>query len=136
MSAGRAIVMAGTLFAAAGCGTSTASGVGGSCAGPQPSLSPDRAAVGQQVTYTVDFLATGCRDTNPSDEVVKPLPGVPVEIVQAGSHAVVGTVSGAGDRYTGSLTFAVPAWLHPGTAEVVLPDPVRNQLSFTVLPGS
>jgi hypothetical protein len=136
MSPGRAIVLAATLLATAGCGTSTTSGVGASCAGPQPALAPDRAAVGQQVTYTVDFLATGCQDTNPSDEVVEPLRGVPVELVQGSGHAVVGTVSGSGERYSGSLTFAVPAWLRPGTAEVVLRAPVADRLPFTVVPGS
>jgi hypothetical protein len=135
MSAGRAIATVAAVLVLAGCGTSTTSGVGGSCAGPQPALAPDRAAVGQQVTYTVDFLATGCRDTDPSDEVVQPLRGVPVEVVQGSAHVVVGTVSGSGERYTGSLTFALPAWLRPGTAEV-LPDPVPSRLPFTVMPGA
>jgi hypothetical protein len=135
VSAARAIGTVAAVLLVAGCGPSVTSGAGASCAGPQPALAPARAAVGQQITYTVDFLATGCRDTVPSDEVVRPLHGVPVEIVQGSGHAVVGTVSGSGERYTGSLSFAVPAWLRPGTADVVLHGPVPTRLPFTVVPG-
>jgi hypothetical protein len=133
---GRAIALVAALFAVAGCGTTATAGAAASCVGPQPALAPDRAAVGQQVTYTVEWLTTGCRDTSPSDEVVGPLRDVRVEVVQGSGHAVVGRVSGTGERFTGSLTFALPAWLRPGTAEVVLHTPVDEHLPFAVVPGS
>jgi hypothetical protein len=131
---GRAIALVAALLAVAGCGTAATAGTAASCVGPQPALAPDRAAVGQQVTYTVEWLTIGCRDTNPSDEVVRPLRDVRVEVVQGSGHAVVGRVSGTGEHFSGSLTFALPAWLRPGTAEIVLYAPVDEHLPFTVVP--
>jgi hypothetical protein len=135
---GRAIALVAAACAAGGCGptaTVETAGTAGSCAGPQAALAPQRAAVGQQVTYTVEWLAIGCRDTEPSDEVVEPLRDVGVEVVQGSGHAVVGRVSGAGERYSGSLRFVLPVWLRPGTAEVVLHAPAPERLTFTVAPG-
>lgn len=124
------------LLAVGGCGTAATGGAAASCAGPQPVLAPDTASVGQQVDYTVEFLHSGCRDTNPSDEVEEPLRDVRVEVVQGSGHAVVGTVSGTGEHYSGSLSFLLPEWLRPGSAEIVLHAPATDRLPFTVVPGS
>jgi hypothetical protein len=125
----------GAVLSLAGCGQAT-SGVGASCVGPQLTVTPATAEPGQQVSFSVEWLYSGCRDTNPSTEVVKPLLDVPVEMTQGGRSAVVGTVSGTGEHFTGALRFALPAWLRPGSAEVVLDAPVPQRLPFTVAAGS
>ena len=128
------LVVSGVLDAVlsvSGCGQST-SGVGASCVGPQPAVAPATAAPGQQVAFSVEWLHSGCRDTVPSHEVEKPLLDVPVEMVQSGRSAVVGTVSGTGEHFSGALQFALPAWLQPGPAELVLDAPVPQPLPFTV----
>lgn len=135
MSGGRAFALAALLFAVAGCGSSPTAGTAASCVGPQPALAPAQAAAGQQVVYTVEWLHSGCRDTDPSDEVEKPLLDVGVEVVQGSGHALVGRVSGTGEHFSGSLTFALPDWLRPGTAEIVLHAPAAERLPFTVVPG-
>ena len=132
---GGVLLPAVALLALAGCGTSATTGGAASCVGPQPALAPDRAAAGQQVTYTVEWLHGGCRDTDPSEEVEQPLLDVRVEVVQGSGRAVVGTVSGTGEHFSGALTFALPGWLRPGTADVVLRAPIPEDLPFTVLPG-
>ena len=126
-----AAVLAPALVAACG----TAGATAASCVGPRAALSPASAAPGQQVAYTVEWLHSGCRDTVPSDEVEKPLLDVPVEVVQGFASAVVGTVSGTGAHFRGSLTFALPAWLRPGTAELVLRTDLPGRLPFTVASG-
>jgi hypothetical protein len=137
VTCGRVLGAIVALLATAGCGgPTTETGAGGSCVGPQAALAPGAAAAGQQVTYTVEWLSVGCRDTDPSDEVVTPLRDVRVEVVQGTGSAVVGTVSGTGPRYAGSLAFVLPGWLRPGTAEVVLRTPLPDHLPFTVVPGS
>ena len=136
MTCGRLLGAVVALLATAGCGGTTTTGAGGSCAGPQAVLAPDSAAAGEQVTYTVEWLRTGCRDTDRSDEVVEPLRDVRVEVVQGTGSVVVGTVSGTDARYAGSLAFVLPGWLRPGTAEVVLDTPVPDHLPFTVVPGN
>ena len=131
-----AAVLGAALLAVAGCGTTGTDGAAASCVAPQAALAPDRAAAGQQVTYTVEWLHSGCRDTNPSDEVEEPLLDVRVEIVQGTNQAVVGTVSGTGEHFGGSLAFVLPAWRRPGTAEGVLHAPEPERLPFTVVAGS
>ena len=126
----------GLVLSMAGCGQSTTSGVAASCVGPQPTVAPATAAPGQQVAFSVEWLYTGCRDTVPSTEVEKPLHDVPVEMVQSGRSAVVGTVSGTGEHFSGALRFSLPAWVRPGPAELVLDAPVHQRLPFTVAAGS
>jgi hypothetical protein len=131
------LALSGAVLVLAGCGQSTSgAGVGASCAGPQPAVAPATAAPGEQVAFSVEWLHSGCRDTSPSDEVEKPLLDVPVEMVQGGRSAVVGTVSGTGEHFSGALRFALPAWLRPGPAELVLDAPVPGRLPFTVTAGS
>jgi len=126
------LVAGGVLLWLAGCGHSTTSGVAASCVGPQPAVAPAAAAPGEQVAFSVEWLYSGCRDTVPSDEIEKPLLDVSVEMVQGGRSAVVGTVSGTGEHFSGALRFALPAWLQPGPAELVLDAPVPHRLPFTV----
>ena len=125
----------GAVLSVSGCAPSTR-GVAASCVGPQPTVAPATAAPGQQVAFSVEWLYSGCRDTVPSDEVEKPLLDVPVEMVQSGRSAVVGTVSGTGEHFSGALQFSLPAWLQPGAAELVLDAPVPHRLPFTVVAGS
>jgi hypothetical protein len=128
------IVLVTAVVAAAGCGTTATPGVAGSCAGPLPTVAPTAAAAGERVSYSVEWLHSGCRDTNPGTEVDKPLLDVPVEVAQGSAHAVVGTVSGSGERFRGALRFLLPAWVRPGPAELLLDGPVVQRLPFTVLP--
>jgi hypothetical protein len=131
----RPIGLIAAVVAAAGCGATTGtSGVGGSCAGPLPTVAPTAAAAGERVSFSVEWLHSGCRDTNPGTEVDKPLLDVPVEVAQGSLHAVVGTVSGRGERFRGVLWFPLPAWVRPGPAELLLDGPVVQRLPFTVLP--
>ena len=123
----------GAVLSVAGCGSSTSAAA--SCVGPQLALSPVAAAAGQEVAFSVEWLHSGCRDTVPSSETEAPLLDVPVEVVQGSAHAVVGTVSGTGEHFSGSLTFALPAWLRPGTAEVVLHTELPHRLPLTVVVG-
>jgi hypothetical protein len=132
----RVIGPAVVLLALAGCGTSVGAGAAASCVGPQPTLVPTTAAPGDRMSLSVQYLHSGCRDTNPSDEVEKPLLHVRVEVVQGSARGVVGTVSGTGEHFSGALSFALPSWLRPGPAEVVLGAPVPDRLPFTVVPAS
>jgi hypothetical protein len=134
MRSRRATVLVATVVAA-GCGATTGtSGAGGSCAGPLPTVAPTSAAAGERVSFSVEWLHSGCRDTNLSHEVEKPLLDVPVEVAQGSAHAVVGTVSGSGEHFSGTLRFPLPVWLRPGPAALLLDGPVVQTLPFTVLP--
>jgi hypothetical protein len=114
-----------------GCGAGGAAGAAASCVGPQLTLVPDRAAAGQQVTLSVEWLREGCDDHTGADEE-RPLTDVPVSFVQGATTVPLGAVSGTGDRYAGSLTVAVPGDAGPGPAEVRLGAGGRADL--TVLP--
>jgi hypothetical protein len=117
-----AALVAGVALAIAAC-RDPAAGAGTSCAGPQPTLSSRSVVPGQQVILSVDWLHSGCRDMGGSAgarQSEAPLVDVPVEVVQGATHTVVGTVSGRGERFTGTLTFTLPGTLQPGDASVVL----------------
>jgi hypothetical protein len=103
--------------------------------GPQLALSPVAAAAGQEVALSVEWLHSGCADTYPGADTEAPLVDVQVETVQGAARAVVGTVSGTGPHVSGALRFALPRWLRPGTAELVLDAPGSGRLPFTVVPG-
>ena len=125
----------GSLVPVAACAPPT-SGVAASCAGPRLALSPVSAAPGQQVGLSVEWLHSGCADTVPVVDPEGALADVPVEVVQGSTRAVVGTISGRGPQFTGALQFALPEWLRPGPAALVLDDPGFGRLAFTVVAGA
>ena len=113
----------------AGCGRGP--GAAASCVGPQLTLTPARAAVGEDVTVSVEWLREGCNDYSGADEE-RPLTDVPVVFVQGGTRVLLGTVSGSGDRHAGSLTAPVPGWAGPGTAAVRLEHGGTPSVDLTV----
>jgi hypothetical protein len=120
--------------ATVGCGARGADAAA-SCVGPRPSLSDRSVLPGQQVTFVVEWLHKGCHD-NPAAEPEVALVDVPVEVVQGGSHTRVGTMSGRGPHFTGTLTFMVPGTLRPGDATVVLGgDAAGTSLPIVVAPS-
>ena len=121
-------VVAALLTACAGGG---GDGAAASCVGPQVTLEPDRAAVGDVVSVTVEWLRDGCNDYSGADEE-HALTDVPVSFVQGGRTVSLGTVSGTGDRFSGQLATAVPAGGVPGPAVVTVGAYGRADL--TVLP--
>jgi len=113
---------------AGGGGTSAAS-----CTGPQVTLAPTQAAVGQEVTATVEWLHSGCNDTGGADEE-RPLVDVPVSFVQGSTTVLLDEVSGAGERYSATLVFPVPAEATPGPAGLAVAGSGVSPTTFTVLP--
>jgi hypothetical protein len=126
------LVAALLLALASGC-TSGGAGAGAaaSCVGPQVTVSPAEVAVGDDVLVSVEWLREGCNDHTGADEE-QPLTDVPVSFVQGDTTVLLGTVSGTGDRYTGSLTAAVPVTGVPGAATVTVLH--GNAAPLTVLP--
>jgi hypothetical protein len=116
---------------ATGCGAGGGAGAASSCVGPQLTLVPDRAAVGQEVTVGVEWLREGC-DDHPGADEERPLTDVPVSFVQGATEVRLGTVSGTGDRHAGSVTVTVPSSAGPGPAEVRLG--AGGRAGLTVLP--
>ena len=130
-AAGRAPLLLLALAALlAGCAGGGA-GAAASCVGPLVSLSPASAAVGDEVTVDVEWLREGCNDTPGADEE-RALIDVPVSFVQGGTEVRLGTVSGTGERYAGTLTTAVPSAGVPGPAVVVVGE--GSSAALTVLP--
>jgi hypothetical protein len=115
----------------AGCG---ADGLGGaaSCVGPSVTLDPVQARVGDDVTVTVEWLHEGCNDHDGADEE-RALRDVPVSFMQGGTRVLLGTVSGTGERYTGSLAAPVPAEAAPGAAVIAVGGD-GNTADLTVAP--
>ena len=129
----RASVGLGALLLLAGCAGSGGDEVAAACVGPQLGLAPAAAAVGDDLTVTVEWLREGCDDTGGADEE-RPVSDVPVVLVQGGTRVQLGTVSGRGDRYAGSLTASVPGEARPGPATVVLEHGGSPAVDLTVLP--
>ena len=113
-----------------GCGTGGA-GAAASCVGPQVTLAPGAAAVGEEITVTVEWLREGCNDHSGADEE-RPRTDVAVSFVQGESEVPLGTVSGTGERFSGTLTAVVPAVGRPGVATVGVGPGASAEL--TVLP--
>jgi hypothetical protein len=114
-----------------GCGGGAGGGAAASCVGPQVTLEPDRAAVGDAVSVGVEWLREGCNDYSGADEE-HALTDVPVSFVQGGRTVSLGTVSGTGDRFSGQLATAVPAGGVPGPAAVTVG--AYGGADLTVLP--
>jgi hypothetical protein len=128
------------LLLVAACDSS--SGAAASCVGPQlVSLSPDRGAAHAAVTLSVEWLHNGCNDTvyvgpngpSPANEET-PRMNVPVYFAQQSHETLVGTMSGTGAHYRGSISFAVPATARPGHATLLLGPERLDIASFTVGP--
>jgi hypothetical protein len=113
----------------AGCGGG--GGAAASCVGPTVTLTPARAAVGEDVTVRVEWLREGCNDHTGADEE-RPLTDVPVTFVQGDTRVPLGTVSGAGDHHAGTLTAPLPE-AAPGAASIELGVPAEPA-ELTVLP--
>ena len=91
------------------------------------------------VTLTVEFLHDGCSDTftigpdGPKPvETETPRRNVPVYFVQQSDETLVGTMSGTGAHFSGTLRFVVPSSARPGAATLLL-GPERDPIAaFTV----
>jgi len=132
MRIGAAGAVAG-LALLAGCSAGGGGTSAAACAGPQLTLSPAEATVGQQVTATVEWLHSGCDDTGGADEE-RPLVDVPVSFVQGGTTVLLDEVSGTGERYSATLVFPVPAEATPGPAELTVAGSGVLPATLTVLP--
>ena len=83
------------------------------------------------MTVRVEWLHEGCDDHSGADEE-RPLTDVPVAFVQGGTEVRLGTVSGTGERYAGTLTAVVPPGGVPGAAVVTVGE--GSTAALTVLP--
>ena len=136
MRQGWPVVAALMLVAACGAG----GGASASCVGPQlVSLSPGTGAADASVTLTVDWLRNGCNDTvvvgpdgpHPADEET-PRTDVPVYFSQQPDETLVGTMSGTGAHFRGSIRFVVPRTARPGPATLLLGPERQHIATFAV----
>jgi hypothetical protein len=115
----------------------TACGPGGtgasaSCVGPQlVALSPDHGPALSSIDVTVDWLREGCNDYSGADEE-RPWSDVQVYFAQQETRTLVGTMTGAGDRYSATLRFQVPPAATPGPAILYLGPEHQVIGTFTV----
>lgn len=126
MWAGPAAVLLATGCAAGGPGAAAG------CVGPElVALTPDRGSASTSVEMTVEWLREGCNDHTGADEE-RPSEDVPVYFSQQDGETLVGTMTGAGERYRDTLRFQVPATATPGPAELYLGTVVVPIATFTV----
>lgn len=118
------------LMFVAACGAGNGSSA--SCVGPQlVSLSPDEGAADAAVTLTVEWLRDGCNDYTGADEG-RPRKDVPVYFSQRADETLVGTLSGTGAHFRGSIRFLVPTTARPGPATLLLGPERQHIPTFAV----
>ena len=126
----RWLVLAPLLLVSACGGGADAAGAA-SCVGPQlVSLSPQHGPARTSISLTVEWLNEGCHDTNePSDE--RPRTAA-LYFHQQQTETLLGSMTGAGPRYTATLRVEVPARAVPGPAVLYLGSEHQVIGHFTV----
>ncbi|MGY1855173.1 hypothetical protein [Modestobacter sp. SYSU DS0290] len=110
---------AAVLVLAGGCTGGGGAGVAGGCTGPQLSVAPAEARVGEEVTISVEWLHEGCDDTGRGLEEERPATASAV-LVQDGAVTTLGALTGRGERFSDQLDVTLPAGAVPGPASVAL----------------
>jgi hypothetical protein len=127
----RRLVLIAPVLLVTACGSGANAGTAASCVSPQlVTLSPHQGPARTSVSMTVEWLHDGCNDTTGADEE-RPRTAT-IYFGQQQTETPVGTMTGAGARYTATLRFDIPATAVPGPAVLSLGSEHEVVGRFTV----